>query len=159
MHTFFQMLQAFNKPQLGMCNTFNYHHSSVVSAALKTVLALKIHRFCIVPLNWHSFLKTVYVFGPHCSTEATKNTFPYQLIFLCFDFEVNSKARFRGLSHMRKIHAAVQHPNNDSRGFLHKFFLPPFPGQLVRTPGMQRLAPHVASGWTVSLPCTRQNKQ
>ena len=47
---------------------------------------------------------------------------------------------------MRKIHAAVQHPSNDSRGFLHKFILPPFPGQLVRTPGRQRLAPHVASG-------------
>ena len=65
----------------------------------------------------------------------------------------------RSFTHMREVHAAVQHPNNDSRGFLHKFLLPPFPGQLVRTPGRQRLAPHVASGWTVSLPCTRQNKQ
>ena len=99
MQTFFQMLQASNKPQLGMCNTFNCHRSAVVFAALKMVLALKIHRFCIVPLNWHSFLKTVYVFGPHRSNEARKNTFPYQLIFLCFDFEVDSKARFRGLSH------------------------------------------------------------
>ena len=68
--------------------------------ALKMVLALKIHRFCIVLLNCHSFLKTVYVFGPHRSNEARKNTFPYQLIFLCFDSEVDSKARFRGHSHI-----------------------------------------------------------